>query len=108
MDDRDQQFCVRGDGQPLCARTFNYLYEQVAHQQCPTDWADAPPSLPLDPGSTINTGTAGGALRHQFQITPWPEPYNAVRQTVTNNPYIDNNIDMTASACTRSTRALRT
>jgi len=96
MDDRDQQFCAAVTGQPLCARTFNYLYEQSRINNVPTDWADAPPSLPLDPGSTINTGTAGGALRHQFQITPWPgQTYNAVRQTVTNNPYIDNNIDMT-------------
>src|SRR5256886_5355632 len=67
MDERGRQFCA-GAGQPGCARTFDYLYEQARINNVPTDWAAAPPSFPVDPGSTI----AGGVLRQRFQVTPWP------------------------------------
>ncbi len=92
MEDHGQQFCAAVTGQPTCARTFNYLYEQARINNQPTDWAGNPPSFPVDPGATIG----GGVLRQRYQITPWPgQTYNAVRQVVNNRPYIQNDVDMT-------------
>src|SRR3989440_716020 len=91
MDERGRQFCA-GTGQPVCARTFDYLYEQARINNVPTDWAAAPPSFPVDPGSTI----AGGVLRQRFQVTPWPgQTHNAVRQVMNEQPYLQNDFDMT-------------
>ena len=91
MDERGRQFCA-GTGQPVCARTFDYLYEQARINNVPTDWAAAPPSFPVDPGSTI----AGGVLRQRFQVTPWPgQAHNAVRQVMNEQPYLQNDFDMT-------------
>ncbi len=91
MDERGQQFCA-APLQPACARTFNYLYEQARINNVPTDWAASAPSFPVDPGANI----AGGVLRQRFQITPWPgQTYNAVRQVVSNQPYVQNDVDMT-------------
>ncbi len=96
MDDRDQQFCTGPANTLSCARTFNYLYEESRINNWPTDSAATPPIFPLDPGATINPAASGGALRNRFQIIPWPgQSYNAVRQTVTQNPYLQNNVDMT-------------
>lgn len=91
-----RQFCAAVTGQPTCAQTFDYAYwQQVINNQA-TDWAGSPPTLPVDPGATINPSTGGGVLRQRFQIDPWPgHIYNAVRQVVTNNPYLDNNVDLT-------------
>src|SRR5256885_845055 len=88
---------LRGPANTLsCARTFNYLYEESRINNWPTDSAATPPIFPLDPGATINPAASGGALRNRFQIIPWPgQSYNAVRQTVTQNPYLQNNVDMT-------------
>jgi TonB-linked SusC/RagA family outer membrane protein len=91
-----KQFCTAVTGQPTCAQTFDYAYWQQQINNQPTDWAGNPPSLPVDPGATINPNTGGGVLRQRFQIDPWPgHIYNAVRQVVTNNPYLDNNLDLT-------------
>jgi TonB-linked SusC/RagA family outer membrane protein len=91
MNEKGTQFCQAVTGQPLCAQTFDYSFWQALINNQPTDWAGAPPSFPVDPGATI----AGSALRQRFQINPWPgQSYNAVRQVVTNNPYADNNLDM--------------
>lgn len=91
MDEHDQQFCAAVTGQPTCARTFDYAYEEARVNNAPTDWAAAPPSFPVDPGATI----AGPVLRQRFQITPWPgQVYNAVRQAVNDQPYVQNDVDM--------------
>jgi TonB-linked SusC/RagA family outer membrane protein len=96
MSEDGRQFCTAVTGQPTCAQTFDYAYWQQAINNQATDWAGNPPSIPVDPGSTINPNTGGGALRQRFQVDPWPgHIYNAVRQVVTNNPYLDNNVDLT-------------
>jgi TonB-linked SusC/RagA family outer membrane protein len=92
MDERDQQFCQFVSGQPLCARTFNYLTEQARINNFPGDSATTAVGFPVDPGATIS----GAVLRQRFQITPWPgTSYNAVNQVVQPHAYADNSVDMT-------------
>jgi TonB-linked SusC/RagA family outer membrane protein len=92
LNDNNTQFCEAVTGQPMCARTFDYAYWQSVINNQATDWAGAPPGLPIDPGATIN----GSPLRQRFQVTPWPgQTYNAVRQVVNDHPYTQNSIDMT-------------
>jgi TonB-linked SusC/RagA family outer membrane protein len=91
-DERGQQFCANATGFPVCARTFNYRFEQSRINNVPTDWAAAPLGFPIDPGATI----AGPALRQRYQLTPWPgQTYNAVRQVVRRQPYVQNDVDLT-------------
>ncbi len=92
MDDRGQQFCRAVTGQPACAQTFNYLFEQARVNNTPTDYAGPPPSFAIDPGAA----TPQGALRQRFNLTPWPgQTYNAVRQVVQNQLYSQNDVDLT-------------
>jgi TonB-linked SusC/RagA family outer membrane protein len=92
MDENNQQFCAFVSGQPTCARTFNYAYEQFRINNDPGPFALSPPSFPVDPGATI----AGNVLRERFQNAPWPgQFYNPVRQTVTNQLYNESSIDVT-------------
>ncbi|PYO43426.1 MAG: hypothetical protein DMD29_02310 [Gemmatimonadetes bacterium] len=99
MDEHNQQFCTAVTGQPLCARTFNYFYEQYRINNDPGFFALSPPNFPVDPGATItgsNPFATGNVLKERFQISAWPGPtYNAVRQTVTGQLYADNSLDMT-------------
>ena len=91
MDETNRQFCAAVSGQPLCARTFDYFFEQSRINNAPGPFAQDPPAFPIDPGATIS----GNVLRQRFQITPWPGPmYNAVRQLVTPQLYDDNSLDM--------------
>ncbi len=96
MDENNKQFCAAVTGQPVCARTFDYLTEQARINNWPTDSAATPLAFPVDPGATISINSPlGGALRQRFQISPWPgKTYNAVRQTVDNRPYLSSNVDM--------------
>jgi len=91
MDEQNQQFCAFVSGQPTCARTFNYAYEQRRINNDPGPFALDPPRFPVDPGATI----AGNVLRERFQSAPWPgQFYNPVRQTVTQQFYNESSLDM--------------
>ena len=93
LDEQNQQFCAFVTGQPTCARTFNYQYEQSRINNDPGPFALSPPSFPVDPGATVANPAP---LRQRFQNTPWPgQTYNAVRQTVTQQFYNETNVDMT-------------
>ena len=98
MDEHNQQFCAAVNGQPLCARTFNYYYEQFRINNDPGFFALSPPGFPIDPGSTItgaNPFATGNVLKERFQVGTWPGPtYNAVRQTISPQLYSDNSLDM--------------
>src|SRR5438067_5567848 len=92
MDEHGRQFCQAVSGQPLCARTFDYLKEEARINNYPADSATTTVSLPIDPGANI----AGDVLRRRFQVSPWPSTgYNAVNQVVTPHPYLQNSVDMT-------------
>ena len=92
MDEYGRQFCQAVSGQPLCARTFDYLKEEARINNYPADSATTTVSLPIDPGANI----AGDVLRRRFQVSPWPSTgYNAVNQVVTPHPYLQNSVDMT-------------
>src|SRR5205807_8583710 len=92
MDENGRQFCQAVSGQPLCARTFDYLKEEARINNYPADSATTTVSLPIDPGANI----AGDVLRRRFQVSPWPSTgYNAVNQVVTPHPYLQNSVDMT-------------
>ncbi len=92
MNENGTHFCEAVTGQPLCARTFDYLYWQKVINNQPTDWAGAPPSFPVDPGATIS----GSVLKLRFQVDPWPgQIYDAVREVVNDHPYTNNDFDMT-------------
>ena len=92
MNENGTRFCEAVTGQPLCSRTFDYLYWQRLINNQATDWAGAPPSFPVDPGATIS----GSVLKQRFQVDPWPgQIYNAVRQVVNDHPYTNNDLDMT-------------
>src|SRR2546429_399649 len=92
MDEHGRQFCQAVSGQPLCARTFDYLKEEARINNYPADSATTTVSLPIDPGANI----AGDVLRRRFQVSPWPSTgYNAVNQVVTPPPYFQNSVDVT-------------
>ncbi len=99
QDEHNQQFCAAVTGQPLCAQTFNYYYWQFRINNDPGFFALSPPNFPIDPGATItqsNTFATGNVLKERFQISAWPGPtYDAVRQTITDQLYSDNSLDMT-------------
>jgi TonB-linked SusC/RagA family outer membrane protein len=87
-----QRFCTRDTAQPLCARSVDWVAETNRVNNYPGNWADLPVTFAFDPGS----GTSGAALRQVFMSSLWPVPtYNAVRQLTTNQPFINNNIDVT-------------
>ncbi len=53
------RFCQNVTGQPACARTFNYLYEQQKLNDDPAVFTGDAPGMPVDPGSNAN-GVAQG------------------------------------------------
>src|SRR5213594_1585380 len=59
MDETNRQFCAAVSGQPLCARTFDYFFEQSRINNAPGPFAQDPPAFPIDPGATIS----GNVLR---------------------------------------------
>jgi TonB-linked SusC/RagA family outer membrane protein len=91
-DETGQRFCQAVPGQPTCAATFDYRQEQARINNFSADSATTPVSLPLDPGAN----SSGDVLRRRFQNAPWPgTSYNAVKQVVRPQPYIQNSLDMT-------------
>ncbi len=91
-DETGLQFCQAVTGQPVCARTFDYRFEQARINNAAGDFALSPPGFTVDPGAVIS----GAPLRQRFQITPWPgTAYNAVRQVVDPQPYTENSLDAT-------------
>jgi TonB-linked SusC/RagA family outer membrane protein len=92
MDETGTRFCEAVTGEPVCARTFNYAAEQARVNDTAAFFAATPKRLPVDPG----TGIGQPALRQRFNATPWPGlTYNAVKQFVRPQPYVENSIDLT-------------
>ena len=90
-DETGTMFCEAVTGQPFCSRVFDYVTEQARINNNNADFASAPKSFPIDPGSTIS----GAPLRQRFQISPWPgTSYNAVNQMMTPKPFMENSVDM--------------
>jgi TonB-linked SusC/RagA family outer membrane protein len=103
-DETGTRFCRNVTGQPACARTFDYAFEQrrINDNQGPFAF-DSAPGFPIDPGSSISTspvqGRTGNALKEQFQLNPWPfTAYNAVKQAVEPHPIVQNSIDLMGRA----------
>ncbi|HMG17462.1 MAG TPA: hypothetical protein VK573_01960, partial [Gemmatimonadales bacterium] len=100
-DETGTRFCQNVTGQPLCARTFDFKFQQqrINDNQGPFAF-DSAPGFPIDPGSSISPsavpGRTGNVLKEQFQLNPWPfTAYNAVRQAVDPHPYVQNSVDLT-------------
>jgi len=93
------RFCQAVTGQPACARTFDYLFEQQKLNNDPAVFTGDPPGMPVDPGSNANGGAPGipgNWLKERFQIAAWPGvSYNAVNQTVAPHPFTNNSVDVT-------------
>jgi TonB-linked SusC/RagA family outer membrane protein len=91
-DETGTRFCEAVATQPLCAATFDYALEQARVNDTLANFAATPKVFPVDPG----TGITAGALRRRFNATPWPgQTYNAVKQFVRPQPYIENSVDLT-------------
>lgn len=87
LDETGTRFCVLDalGTNNLCSRTIDYRAEVARINNVPGDFAAAPPSFPVDPGSVI----AGPALRTAFNANRWPgTTYNAVDQVVDPQPVI--------------------
>ena len=88
-----ERVCILDTTQPLCARTASWLTEAARINNVPGDYAIAPVSLAFDPGSG---GIASSALRQLYNTNRWPVPtYDAVRQVMTSQPFINNTADAT-------------
>ncbi|HLB36490.1 MAG TPA: SusC/RagA family TonB-linked outer membrane protein [Gemmatimonadales bacterium] len=91
LDETGTRFCQFVSGQPLCARTFDYIETQIAVNSTPGVTVPTPPSMPVDPGS----GTSGPVLRQRFQVDKWPHTtYNAVDVAVEPKAYTQQSVDM--------------
>ncbi|MEP6691573.1 MAG: SusC/RagA family TonB-linked outer membrane protein [Gemmatimonadaceae bacterium] len=92
LDETNTRFCVSVTGQPFCGSTIDYLAEQKRINNAQGDFAQSPPSFPVDPGSVL----AGQPLRSAFQVNQWPgQTYDAVSQFAQPKPLMSNNVDMT-------------
>jgi len=96
MDETGTRFCVQdayGSGN-LCARTIDYREEQKRINNAEGDYALAPPSFPVDPGSV----TSGPILQRAFLAGSWPgKTYNAVEQLVDPKPITINDFSMSGN-----------
>jgi TonB-linked SusC/RagA family outer membrane protein len=101
LDDTGTRFCitVTGFAQNSCARSVDYRSEVDRINNNPGVNALAPPSFPIDPGSTITRTTAGDPLRNMFQNELYPgNNFDAVGLFVDPKPFWQQNIDLRGRA----------
>jgi TonB-linked SusC/RagA family outer membrane protein len=93
MDETGRRFCQTVSGQPLCARTFDYLDAQAALNNTPGVNVPASPQFPVDPGASFANRSL---LKERFQVEKWPhQTYNAVDVAVDPRVYTQNSMDLT-------------
>src|SRR5439155_6891678 len=98
MDETNTRFCIRGTaagttGLPACSRTVEFEEEALrVNQEGPLTNALQPYLFERDYG--IGNTPTRPELRALFQINRWPKQYNPMNQAVTNNPYVQQNVDM--------------
>ena len=97
LDETGKRFCVLDPygSSNTCTRTLDYRAEQARINNAPGDFAQAPPSFPVDPGSV----SSGDILRRTFVAGRYPgTTYNAVEQLVDPKPLIINDFSMSGRA----------
>jgi TonB-linked SusC/RagA family outer membrane protein len=91
MDPTGRRFCIRDTSQPLCARTMDWTTELARVNNAAGTGAAVPAGFAYDPGYA----SAVPPLRNVFMATKWPVPtYDPVRQVMTNQPFVSNNVDV--------------
>lgn len=91
LDETGTRFCVLDPygSSNVCSRTIDYRAEQERINSAPGDFAQAPPSFPVDPGAV----TAGDILRRSFVAGNYTgQVFNAVEQLVRPKPLAINDI----------------
>src|SRR6185503_13861359 len=93
MDETGTRFCIRVTGLPACSRTVDFEEEALRiNQNGPTTNALSPWLIERDYGIVNAPGKS--ELRALFQVNQWPVRYHPLGQAVTNNPYLQQNFDM--------------
>ncbi len=93
LDETGRRFCQAVSGEPMCARTFDYLETQAAVNNTPGINLPPTPQFPIDPGSGF---AIPQLLRQRFQVDKWPHTtYNAVDVAVQPSPFQQHSVDMT-------------
>lgn len=85
LDETGRRFCVLDTygSNTLCSRTIDYNTEVARVNNTPGDFAQSPPSFPIDPGAV----TTGDILRRTFLTGRYPgQTFNAVQQLVDPKP----------------------
>lgn len=85
LDETGRRFCVLDTygSNTLCSRTIDYNQEVSRVNNTPGDFAQSPPSFPVDPGAV----TTGDILRRTFVTGTYPgRTFNAVEQLVDPKP----------------------
>jgi len=101
LDETGTRFCISVTGflGTQCARSVDYQSEQLRINSYPDVFALAPPSFPIDPGSTLGKTTAGNPLRNMFQNERWPGTnFDAIEQFAQPRPFWQQNLDLRGRA----------
>lgn len=101
LDETGTRFCitVTGFAGTQCARSIDYQSEQLRINSYPDVFATAPPTFPIDPGSTLSKTTVGNPLRNMFQNERWPGTnFDAIEQFAQPKPFWQQNLDLRGRA----------